>query len=111
MVSMQRDADVELTVTPGGTLVTMVTGPAGPVEGALVQTFDDSGREIAEHVTQEGTMTGSPSRRTGADGRNVRANTPPGSYRLVVTTRDGRKAETRVRVVEGGVVEAALAVD
>ncbi len=110
VVHVQGAMEVTIPANPGGTLRTVVTASGGPVAGAVIRTFDDTGREVALHVNQEAMMTGTPSRKTGPDGHHVRENVPVGTYRVTVTAPDGRTGETTVRITEGGTTETAIEV-
>ncbi len=110
VVHVQGEMEITIPVSPGGTLLTVVTASGGPVSGAVVRTFDDTGREVALHVTQDAMMTGTPNRKTGPDGRHVRENVPVGTYRVTVTAPDGRTGESSVRIAEGGTTETAVEV-
>ena len=99
-----------ITLSPGGTLAVLVTGPGGPVDGARVRVFGPDGREIARYLSEETMMTGPPSRVTEASGRLQIDNLPSGSLRVVASTPDGRSGETEATVGEGETTDAVVEV-
>jgi hypothetical protein len=100
-------AKVEARLVRGGAVRLLVTDGSGPVAGADCRIFRADGREVARLATEDTLMAGA-STTTDEEGALTLEHLPAGDLRIRATARDGRTAETTVKVTEAAETAATL---